>query len=117
MDLGSLRTLVTDLNFSAHAVDALVTRPAPDDTPIPTRAIWTTPVTEGVPGSGEFSRSEPLRRVALPLKDVPTVPLGTLVEAPERSGMALRVWRVDSFDHQSAPDYARVFVVPVPEST
>jgi hypothetical protein len=106
-----LRALALDLNLSAHGVDVTVTRPAPDDTAIATRGIWLTTETVDVP-AGEFSRREPRRVMALRRANVPTVPRGTLIEAPEKSGDAVTVWRVDGIDRLEA-DHVRVIVLPV----
>lgn len=112
MDMGSLRALTTSINFSVHGVDATVTRPSPDNDPIVTRAVWWAPETPTEPPGGDFARSEPVRRIALPLVDVPSVPLKTVIVAAER-GASARTWQVDSHDHKGE-GYTRVFVVPAP---
>lgn len=113
MDLGSLRALALDLNLSAHGVDVTVTRPVPDDEPIEARGIWLTPTTEGLPIGSELTRREPRRVLALRRADVPTVPRGTLIVAPEKAGDEDTLeWRVDGFEHYEA-DHVRVIVVPV----
>lgn len=113
MDLGPLRALVLDVNFEAHGVAATVTRPAPNNIPIATRVIWVTPVTVGVPSDMDFQRNEPLRIIALKRSDVPTVPKGTLIDAPPKAGDASQLWRVDAFDREEA-DHKRVIVIPEP---
>jgi hypothetical protein len=115
MDLGSLRALTTSIIFGTLSVDATVTRPSPDNVAIVTRGIWTTPVTESLPSGLDFKHAEPLRRMALPRLDVPTVPRGTLIAAAERDGADVLTWQVDSIDHVDAY-YTRVFVVQVPEA-
>lgn len=112
MDLGSLRALTTSINFSVHGVDATVTRPSPNDTPIVTRAIWVTPDTPAEPSGADFTRSESVDRLSLPLVDVPSVPLKTVIVAAKR-GESSRTWLVDSHDH-IGEGYTRVFVVPAP---
>ena len=114
MDLGALRALVSDVNFSAHGVPATVTRPFPDDTPIETIGIWLTPITEDVPLGVDFQKREARHVFALQRSTVPTVPRGTIILAPEWShGTALR-WRVDGHVQREA-DHTRVTVVPEPE--
>lgn len=115
MDLGPLRTLVTDISFATFAVDATVTRPDPDSDPIETRAIWMRPMTEKVPADGDFTRNEPLLHLALPRGEVPTVPRGTIIEAPKRSGLDVVSWTVDSTVQVDDPDFTHVLVVPTPE--
>lgn len=110
MDFGSLRALALDLNFSAHGVDAVVTRPAPDDEPVETRGIWITPLTEDAPVNAAFARREPRRILALKRSEVPTVPRGTGIQAPEKAGDDPVGWRVDGMDRIEA-DHQRVIVV------
>jgi len=112
MDFGPLRALVLELNLDAHGVDVTVTRPAPDDDPIETSGIWMTTVTEDVPAVMDFQRRDPRRVMALSRADVPTVPRGTLIVAPEKAGDALQTWRVDGLDSLQA-DHTRVVVLPV----
>lgn len=113
MDLGAVRALVLDLNFSVHGVLATVTRPAPDNTPIETVGVWLPPATEGFPTGADFQRREPQRVMALRRDEVPSVPRGTLIAAPEKGGDAVQVWRVDGFERYDA-DHHRVLVIPEP---
>lgn len=113
MDLSGLRTLVRDLNFDTHGVPATVTRPFPDATAIETNAIWLTPTTDGFGGS-DLHRQEPRRILCLNRDEVPTVPRGTIVLAPEAFGGATLRWRVEGPDRIDA-DHTRVIVVPDPE--
>jgi hypothetical protein len=109
--------LVRNINFANQigAVDAVVTRPAPDDTPIDTRVIWITTRSEDVPIGAEFTRREPNQRVmALRRDQVPTVPRGTIVLAPEQRGGPILGWRVDSFELQEVDNH-RVRVLRAPE--
>lgn len=110
MDLGPLRALALDLNFSAHGVPATVTRPAPDDIPIDTRVIWVTPITQDAPFSGAFAKQEPRRIAALRKDEVPTVPIRTAIVAPEKAGDVERGWRVDGIEREEA-DHVRVTVI------
>lgn len=110
------RAAVLRNNFKTFAVDATVTRPAPDDTPIETlRAdggglLWLTPNTEEAPASLTFNRREARRVAALVKRDVPTCPLGTAIQAPDERGGVDRGWRVDGFVLDEA-EHLRVSVV------
>lgn len=115
MDFGGLRALVLDLNFTTHGVPATVTRPFPDETPIVTRGIWLTPITENAPGGTDFQRREPYRVMALSRAEIPTIPRGSLIDAPEKSGDATQTWRVDGYERQEA-DQHRVVVIQEPEA-
>lgn len=113
MDLGPLRTLALEINLAAHGVAATVTRPAPDDTPIDTTAIWQTePNQDAQPFGSDFIKTEPRRVLALPRSDVPTVPRGTLIVAPEATGGANKNWRADGLERTTA-DTWRVLVALV----
>jgi hypothetical protein len=112
MDLGPLRALALELNFSAHGVLAVVTRPAPYNDSIVTRCIWLTTETPGVPASTDFQRGDPRRVLVLRRTDVPAVPRNTVINAPEKAGDADQNWRVDGIDRIEA-DQIRVIVVAV----
>lgn len=114
MDLGSLRTLVHDVNFGVHGVDATLTRPFPDDTPITTRVIWQASETEDVPAGVVFGRREARRVAAIRRTDVDSVPRGSILVAPEAAGQASQRWRVDGVHHVT-PEHVRVSVVPDPD--
>jgi hypothetical protein len=117
MDLGPLRALAVRLQFDNQvgAVDVTVTRPAPDNTPIECRGIWLTYATEDQPGR-EFGRREARRIMALSKVDVPTVPRGTRIVAPELSGGDERIWQVDGFDRIEA-DHTRVIVIAIEDES
>jgi hypothetical protein len=105
MDLAALRARVLTANFFAHGVACTVTRPAPDDEPITTTAIWLTTTTEDAP-VGEFSRREPRRVIALQKSDVPTCKRGTEITAPELGES--RTWIVDGVDRSEADHWRAV---------
>lgn len=113
MPLGPLRALTLDLSLTWHGVDVVVTRPSPDDVPISTRGIWLTTLTEDVPSGPTLQRREPTRTMALSRAIVSSVPRGTLIEAPEKSGDPVQTWRVDTIERLEA-DHVRVVVMPVP---
>jgi hypothetical protein len=110
------RAGVLDRNFKTFAVDATVTRPAPDDTPIETLRedggglLWLTPTTEDAPESQVFARRERRRVAAFLKRDVPTCPIGTAIAAPDERGGDPGGWRVDGFVLDEA-EHMRVSVV------
>jgi hypothetical protein len=114
MTFGPLRHLVLDLNLAVHGVDAVVTRPAPYDTPILARCMWMTPLTEDFPATTDFSRREPRRIAVFGRDDLPRLPKGTLILAPEQAGGTPVRWRTDGTDRVEA-DKVHVFVVRDPE--
>lgn len=118
MSYATRRAGVVARNFRTFAVDATVTRPAPDDTPIQTlRAngggvLWLTPRTEDGP-VGSFGRREARRVVALKRSEVSTCPMGTRITATDETGTA-GTWEVDAFVLDEAEHY-RVSVIEVQE--
>jgi len=109
MGLGTLRALALDLNFSAiaHGVPAIVT--VPDQAPIETRVIWLTTTPEDMPPGAMFTRSDPRRVMALRRDEVASVPVGTVIVAPEKDGDDTEAWVVDGHERQEA-DHNRVIV-------
>jgi hypothetical protein len=95
--------------FDAFGVDAVVTPPG--EWPIDTSVVWLTPNPVLEPSDG-FSRREAQRLMAIRRSDVPAVPVGTMVLAPEMSGGSNVSWRVDGVDLVE-PEHVRVFVVRV----
>jgi hypothetical protein len=111
-----LRRRATGIHFAVLGVPATVVRPAPDNTPIETRCIWVTPgdtqpISEAYPSGGSLQRREPGRIMALPLSDVITLPIGTLITAADQAGADARTWRLDATLYGD-PDHRRVYVVP-----
>ena len=103
MDLAALRSLVREVNFGTHGVDAVVDGVA-------TRIIWLTPVTEPTPG-GDFARSEARRSMAIRRDDVPAVPRDATIAVTEHLLAAPSLWKVDSMEAVFS-DHHRVVVVP-----
>lgn len=99
--------------LSAFGVAVTVTRPAPDDTPIETTGAWVTPINDNYPVGPEFQRRHRRQVLVLSRDEVPTVPKGTLIDAPARDGDDERRWRVDGIDEEDA-DHFRVLVVEEP---
>ncbi len=114
MAANALRALVLETNISAFGVDAVVTRPYPDDDPISTQVIWVTPEMDAAPNGFEVNRNEPRKILAIPRADVPTLPRGSLISAPEHQDASPQRWRVDSFDREE-PEHWRVVVVSDPD--
>lgn len=96
MDLAPVRTLVRDVSFRALGVAATVTRPYPDDAPITTRVVWITSTMGDVPSGLDVQRREARRALALRRDEVPTVPRGTIILAPDPEGGAANRWRVET---------------------
>lgn len=115
MDFGAIRALALETNLAVHGLPVTVIRPAPEDTPIETRGIWLTFVTEESPIGNEFTRRSPVRIMALSREAVPTIPRGTLIRAPEKLGAAdVKGWIVDGLDRLEA-DHHRAIVLPLGE--
>lgn len=91
-------------------VAAAVTRPGLDFTPITTTVIWgIEPVGDGQPYGTDFHRGEPRRTLTIAKADVPTMPRGTVIIAPEVEGESAKTWVVDGIERALA-DQWRVFV-------
>ena len=97
---------------AAFGVAAVVTPPGEDA--IDTTVIWVNPAVESVPTGQEFQRTEPIRILALSRDEVPSVPHGTLIVAPERKDDVARQWLVDSPVGIDA-DQTKVLVIPAPD--
>lgn len=98
----------------AFGVAATVRRPPPDEEPIETVVAWPAPLPTDVPGGAEWARQEPKKTMGLSRSEVLTVPIGTIVEAPEVGGGTVKTWRVDGIVSVD-PEETRVTVVEVPE--
>jgi hypothetical protein len=110
-----LQALVRDINFGVLGVAVTVTRPWPDDVPIATKGIWLTPglahpALDPLPGDQAIRRRERLRVIAIPVSDVPTLPTGSRIDAPDVEGATPAAWRVDALDYADGW-HRRVIVV------
>lgn len=97
------------LAHQVFGVPATVTPPG--GSPISTTAVWILPQTVEVPLDSEFQRAERRRILALRRDQVPAVPRGTVIAAPEVKGGAVLSWRVDGVDRLDAEEF-RVLVIP-----
>ena len=110
MSFAALRSLVWDVNLAMYGVPAVVTRPAPSNTPVSVTAIWrVTP--QQVPTGAGFQAIAPQRVLAIPRGSLPTLPIGTAVTAPEYQGGPSRSWVVDSLESVEY-DHFRAVMVP-----
>jgi hypothetical protein len=107
-ELVAIRALVLDLNFSAHGLPATVIRPAPDDERIDTRVIWIVDTPIQMP-SGGFQRVAAVRIAAIRRDAVPTMPVGTIIEAAVLDGADVQRWIVTDIDQQDV-DHHRAMV-------
>lgn len=98
--------------FDAFAVAAVVTPPGGDA--VETTGIWVTSTTEDFPTTQDLKRREQRRVFALRRADVGSVPLKTVIEAPDYGSAVVRRWRVDGFERVES-DIVRVVVIPVPD--
>lgn len=101
-----------DVLFDNFGVPAIVTRPVPDHDPIATTGIWDTTVS-GEAGGGDAKRRDYRRVIGLRKDQVPTVPKGTVIEAPLERGAAVQTWRYDTVD-RLMDDITYVVVLPEP---
>lgn len=102
MDLAPLRALAFSLNQSAHGVPAVVTRPAPNNTPVNTTGIWMTPALFEE-SAGDMQRREVRRVLVVPRSStLTTLPLETTIVAPEVLAGGNRTWIVEGFDRIEA---------------
>lgn len=113
MSFGPLRSLVLSVNQAVHGVAATVTRPAPDGTPIETTVLWPSvaPVEDSQPYGTDFSRKGPRRVMAIPKVDVATLPIGTLIVAPEQIDGTNKNWRVDALDRSEADTWRAIVML------
>ncbi len=98
--------------FDAFSVPATVRPPGAES--IETSGVWVTATTDGHPGGFGVQRREAVRVLALKRAEVPSVPKGTAILAPETAAGAVLRWRVDGFEVVEA-DCLRVVVVPDPQ--
>lgn len=107
-DLVAVRSVVLEANLAAHGLTATsVTTPENDYEDV--RFLWLTFENESMPSGGGFSKREPIRVMVFRRADVPEIPKGTRIEAPERYGEGDSTWVVDGRE-RSESDHHRVVV-------
>ncbi len=102
----------------AFGVPVVVTRPAPNDTPITTVGIWLSPAIEQMPVGTDLAQRDPRRILALPrvsdsdngVVAVPELPRHTVIQAAEMDGEVTKDWKVDGHARPADPDLWRVYV-------
>lgn len=104
--------------FSAFGLDATVTVEGED--PVETTVVWIKPETPEQPVGGTdqrgynrtvATRREQKRCLVVRRDDVPAMPRGTQIVAPERYGAENKTWIVDGDAHREA-DHIRAYVIP-----
>lgn len=88
-----------DLALEAFGLPATVIRPAPDNAPVETTAIWTVEEGTDLPAGNEMRRRDPRRILTVRRLDfaVPP-PRASLIDAPEYLGGPMKRWRVERID-------------------
>jgi hypothetical protein len=94
--------------FATFGVAATVT--PKDEGPIATSVIWISPIQDLLPADSAFARREGMPVMALRRDEVPRVPRGTVVLAPEQAGGEIVAWMVDGMERVET-DHYRVFVL------
>ena len=96
--------------LTALSVPATVTRPAPFATPIPTRGIWLEDRDDRQPYGTDFHLRAPRRVLAIPRADVPELPAGSTIAAPEVLGGAVKTWQREEIAKPLDPQFWEVVV-------
>ena len=112
-DIAALRAIAVGLNFDVLGVDVTVTLPGEDA--VNARAIWVAPNTELQPIGTDFQVANAKRVLAIRRSQVPMIPLGTRIVAPDGVGGGSANWIVDGIDRLEE-DHQRVIVLPDPEA-
>ena len=94
--------------WDAFSVAATVT--PPHEAPVETDIVWLTPFNDVQPGELEGGVRDPIRLIAIRRSDVPLVPVGTVIVAPELGGGSAKRWRVDAMETEDV-EFVRVIVV------
>jgi hypothetical protein len=97
-----------DVFMDEFGVSITVTRPDAD--PIETTGIWVTPLMIDAPSGQDFQRRDRKRVLAVRRDEVPAVPRGTRIVAPELAGDTALLWTADGIEFEDA-DHLRVIVI------
>lgn len=96
--------------MDAFSVPAVVTLEFQN--PVTTRGIWITPEADADPAGSDLQRRELKRVMAFTRTDIPVIPIGTKVVAPEFEGQPSKTWNVDALD-LADDEHKRVVLVEV----
>lgn len=108
-NVGAIRALVLDANFSAHGVPAVIELPNGDE--VSATVIWVGTGPEGSPAGLQLQRREQIHVLAVRRSEVPELPRGSLITAAEPTGDgAEATWIVDGHERTEA-DQHRVTVI------
>lgn len=110
MDLGALRDSTLTRNLSFQGV--LVTITPPFEEAFTSTGIWRPSRDEDFPEGDDANRLSPRRSMALPRAAVGSLPLGSIIFAPEKPGGTARDWKVDAYE-ELEDNTLSVKVVPV----
>lgn len=80
------------------------------EVPADVTVVWLPPTTEDLPVGAEFDRAGLIRVLAVSRDEVPQLPVGALVVAPEFADGPLKAWRVDGYVRGDS-EHHRVTVV------
>lgn len=94
--------------FDVLGVPATIT--PVNGTPVATAVIWISPLTAASPSGGPLTRRDPTKTAAVLISDVPALPRGSAIQAPELEGGPVLGWRVEEFESGDVDQY-RVIVV------
>lgn len=102
--------------LTAFGLPITVTRPSPDDTPVPGTGVWMPEPLEEPRSIGvDFQRAEPRKVLAIPRSDaLPSIPRGSVIAAAELLGGPVQNWRVDGYDAATEVDLMCVRLVAAP---
>jgi len=112
MSLDAAWAVGVGVMFATMGLPAVVTRPAPDSTPLDTRAIWIAPREEPQPFGTDLARRDPRRVLCVPRTEtLPALPRGTTIACAELDGGTTKTWRVDGYQQPVTADEMRVWVL------
>lgn len=94
----------------AFGLPAVVTRPAPDNTPIQVTGFWTSPLVESDAFGQQRARVQPRKVFVIARAQINDVPRGTFIDAAEYQGGPIVTWQVDGLNDAAEPDHLRLTV-------
>ena len=97
------------LAMDAFSVPIVVTLPY--ENPVTKRGAWVPPTPEAF--GDEIQRVELRRIMAVMKSEVPALPTGTLIDAPEFKDSAIKTWKVDAHALGSDDEHHRVLLLEV----